>query len=53
MFLGIVSNALTQVKVSPFWQQAIQGFVILLAIVINTLVDRRAQRLSARRILRE
>jgi rhamnose transport system permease protein len=51
LFLGIVSNALTQVRISPFWQQAIQGFVILLAIVINTLTDRRTQRLSARRIL--
>jgi rhamnose transport system permease protein len=51
LFLGIVSNSLTQVRISPFWQQAIQGFVILLAIVINTLTDRRTQRLSARRIL--
>jgi rhamnose transport system permease protein len=51
LFLGIVYNALTQVRISPFWQQAIQGFVILLAIVINTLTDRRTQRIAARRIL--
>ena len=51
LFLGIVYNGLTQVRISPFWQQAIQGFVILLAIVINTLTDRRTQHLSVRRIL--
>ncbi len=51
VFLGIVKNALTVVGVSPFWQMAIQGAVILVAIVANTVVDRRNQaRLSARRI---
>jgi rhamnose transport system permease protein len=53
LFLGIVTNALTQVRISPFWQQAIQGFVIVVAIVLNAVVDRRNRRLFARRILRE
>ncbi len=43
IFLGIVKNALTVIRISPFWQVAIQGFVILLAIVVNTALDRRAQ----------
>jgi rhamnose transport system permease protein len=43
MFLGIVNNALTVINLSPFYQMAIQGFVILVAIVANTLVDRRNQ----------
>lgn len=43
IFLGIVKNALTMIRISPFWQVAIQGFVILLAIVVNTALDRRAQ----------
>jgi len=43
LFLGIVNNALTVINLSPFYQMAIQGFVILVAIVANTLVDRRNQ----------
>ncbi len=43
VFLGIVKNALTVIGVSPFWQMAIQGGVILIAIVANTLMDRRNQ----------
>ena len=35
------------------WQQAIQGFVIVVAIILNAVVDRRNRRLFARRILRE
>jgi rhamnose transport system permease protein len=53
LFLGIVKNALTQIRISPFWQQAMEGFVIVMAIILNTLVDRRNRRLFARRILRE
>jgi rhamnose transport system permease protein len=53
LFLGIVKNALTQVRISPFWQQAMEGFVIVAAIILNALVDRRNRRLFARRILRE
>ena len=52
VLLGIINNALTLTDISPFWQMAIQGFVILVAIVTNTLMDRRNQRiLLARRTL--
>jgi rhamnose transport system permease protein len=43
LFLGIVNNALPVVGLSPFFQMAIQGFVILAAIIANAVVDRRAQ----------
>jgi hypothetical protein len=33
LFMGIVNNALTVVNLSPFYQMAIQGFVILAAII--------------------
>jgi rhamnose transport system permease protein len=49
LFLGIVINALTVINLSPFYQMAIQGFVILAAIVVNTLVDQRNQRLMLRK----
>jgi len=52
MFLGIIYNALTVVNLSPFYQMAIQGFVILLGVVANTVADRRSQsRLLKRRAL--
>jgi rhamnose transport system permease protein len=49
LFLGIVNNALPVINLSPFYQMAIQGFVILAAIVVNTLVDQRNQRLMLRK----
>lgn len=41
---GILNNALPLIKVSPFWQQAIQGFIILVAIITNSLVKRSVDR---------
>jgi rhamnose transport system permease protein len=43
LFLGIVNNALPVIGLSPFFQMAIQGFVILAAIIVNSVVDRRTQ----------
>ncbi len=40
LLLGILHNALPLIKVSPFWQQAIQGLIILVAIITNALVKR-------------
>jgi rhamnose transport system permease protein len=41
ILFGILANALPLIKVSPFWQQAIQGFVILTAIITNVLIKRK------------
>ncbi len=49
LFLGIVNNALTLVNISPFYQMAIQGFVIIAAIIVNTLVEKRNQLMMLRR----
>lgn len=35
IFLGVVNNALPVIGVSPFWQMAISGAAILLAVVLN------------------
>jgi rhamnose transport system permease protein len=43
LFLGIVNNALPVIGLSPFFQMAIQGLVILAAIIANSVVDRRTQ----------
>ncbi len=51
LFLGIINNALTVINLSPFFQMAIQGFVILAAIVANTVMSQRAEKLAlARRV---
>ena len=45
ILFGILANALPLIKVSPFWQQAIQGFVILAAIITNVIIKRNNDRL--------
>jgi rhamnose transport system permease protein len=49
ILFGILNNALPLARVSPFWQQAIQGVVILAAIILNVLVRRNSQRYSLRK----
>ena len=49
LFLGIVKNALPVVGVSPFWQLAISGAAIVIAVIANG----RAGRRTGRRILKE
>ncbi len=41
LLLGILNNALPLINVSPFWQNAIQGVVILTAVIINVIIKRR------------
>jgi rhamnose transport system permease protein len=48
ILFGILANALPLIHVSPFWQQAIQGFVILAAIVANVLINRNNDRAALR-----
>lgn len=43
LLLGILNNALPLINVSPFWQQAIQGGIILFAVLMNTVVKRRVE----------
>lgn len=45
IFLGIIKNALPVIRVSPFWQMFIQGFIIVLAIIINTVMSQRNQQI--------
>jgi ribose transport system permease protein len=35
LIIGILNNGLVLLNVSPFWQQVVKGFVILLAVVIE------------------
>lgn len=42
LLFGILSNILPLIQVSSFWQRAIRGAVILISVVINAVVLRRA-----------
>ncbi len=35
LFLAVINNALPIMKVSPFWQSALTGIIILTAVLIN------------------
>ncbi|SFL71408.1 ABC transporter permease [Halanaerobium salsuginis] len=51
LLYGILENALPMINVSPFWQNAIQGAVILIAVLVSALIKRRIG--SSNKIRRE
>lgn len=42
VLFGMLNNALPLLQISPFWQEAIRGLIILASIIINALVSRRS-----------
>lgn len=48
LFLGVIANALPVIDVSPFWQMAISGGVIITAVALNARQERRGGRLILR-----
>ena len=42
LFTGVINGALPVIHISPFWQQAISGAVILVAVIVNARSERRA-----------
>ncbi|AJY45504.1 ABC transporter permease [Martelella endophytica] len=49
LFLGIIKNALPVINISPFWQMAISGAVIIIAVIVNA----RGSRVKGRVILKK
>ncbi|MBH0239496.1 ABC transporter permease [Methylobrevis albus] len=45
LFLGVINNALPVVGISPFWQLAISGSAIVLAVAFNSAQNRPAGRI--------
>ena len=35
LIIGVLNNGLVLLDVSPFWQQVVKGFVILIAVVLD------------------
>ena len=48
LFLGMIKNALPVVGISPFWQLAISGLAIILAVAFNAQQGRRKGRIILR-----
>ncbi len=49
ILLGLLNNALPQLKISPFWQEAIRGIIILLSIIVNAVISRRVAKKALER----
>lgn len=41
VIIGVLNNGLVLLDVSPFWQQVVKGFVILLAVVIDKMNQKK------------
>jgi rhamnose transport system permease protein len=49
LFMGMLNNALPLMQISPFWQEALRGVIILISIIINALISRRATKKALER----
>lgn len=49
LFLGIIKNALPVVDISPFWQLAISGGAIIVAVALNAQANRKKGRIILKR----
>jgi rhamnose transport system permease protein len=49
LFLGIIRNALPVVDISPFWQLAISGGAIIVAVALNAQANRKKGRIILKR----
>lgn len=47
--LGILNNALPLINVSSFWQDAIKGFIIIAAVILNTITQRTMDKNNLKR----
>ena len=48
LFLGVINSALPVINISPFWQMAISGAAIILAVALNARSEKRGGRLILR-----
>jgi rhamnose transport system permease protein len=45
LFLSVIGNALPVLQVSPFWQSALTGLVILVAVLVNARGKTRSRQI--------
>jgi len=53
LFLGVINNALPVIGISPFWQMAISGSVIIIAVVANSRSERKLGRIILRQAVQD
>jgi rhamnose transport system permease protein len=44
LLLGVIQNSLTLIRISPFWQLAAQGLLILVAVISDKWILTRVER---------
>jgi rhamnose transport system permease protein len=44
ILIGVINNALNLIRVSPFWKLAINGFIILMAVIVDKYIQERVNR---------
>jgi rhamnose transport system permease protein len=44
LLLGVIENSLTLIRISPFWQLAAQGMLIIIAVITDKLISKRIVR---------
>ena len=50
VLLGVIENALNIAQISPFWKLGIEGFVIILAVVLDeTMASKVRERIAMAR----
>lgn len=49
VFIGILNNALPMIRVSTFWQNFIEGVIILIAVLMNFAVKRHSEKTTLKR----
>lgn len=50
LFLGVIKNALPVVNISPFWQLAISGSAIIIAVALNARAGRKKGRIILKKV---
>ncbi|MFA0440854.1 ABC transporter permease [Vibrio sp. 10N.222.51.C12] len=53
LFLGVINNALPVIGISPFWQMAISGSVIIIAVIVNSRSERKPGRIILRKAVQD
>ncbi len=49
VLLGLLNNALPLLQISPFWQEALRGFIILASILVNAFISRKVAKKALER----
>ena len=49
VLIGVINNSLNLIRISPFWKLAINGLIILLAVIVDKLVSEKTNEILLER----